>query len=110
MKAKILSFGRTLSLKRKAQIQTEIFVYIIAIVIVGLILIFGYNAVKDFGSKSEQVELLSFKKDMEGTFKTVASSYGEIQIKKLKLPVGFEELCFVNLNSRSLTEDDFAFN
>ncbi len=78
-----------------AQIQSQIFVYVIAIVVVSMILMFGYNAVKDFGQRAEEVALIQFEKDMTATFHTISSSYGKIEIKKVEVPGGFDTVCFV---------------
>lgn len=82
----------------RAQVQSQIFIYIIAIVVVGLILLFGYNAVRDFGERAGQVALIQFEQDMTSTFHTISTSYGKVEIKKVEVPGGFDTVCFVDLD------------
>lgn len=85
-------------MNRKAQVQTQIFVYVIAIVIVGLILVFGYNAIKKIGDRADEVSLIKFKSTIEGSFDSVRTSFGTVKLEKYEVPQGYEELCFVDLD------------
>ena len=38
---------------KKAEVASQIFVYIIALVVVGMVIVFGYKAIKNFGSRSK---------------------------------------------------------
>ena len=52
---------------KKAQIAGQIFVYIIAVVVVGFIVVYGYSAIKGFSERGEEVESISLRKDLENS-------------------------------------------
>jgi hypothetical protein len=81
---------------RKAQINSQILVYILAVVITAIILIYGYKAINDIRTSADTVELLTFKSDLRSAITTISSDYGSIKVKVFRMPAGFSELCFVN--------------
>jgi tRNA G18 (ribose-2'-O)-methylase SpoU len=89
---------------KKAQIQGQVFVYILTLVITGAILIFGYNAVKDIIERSEQVEMANFKTNIKSDFDTMASDYGSVKTKTYNVPSKINEVCFYQHGEGSLYE------
>ena len=81
---------------KKAQVQTQIFIYIVAIVVVGMILIFGFRAVKNLGGKAEEVAKIKFGTELQSKFKTVRADYGSIEKIKFLVPQGYREVCFIS--------------
>ncbi len=81
---------------KKGQIAGQIFIYIIAIVVVGFIIVYGYSAIKGFSEKGEQVEFITLKTDIENNFKSIVSDYGSIKRPNLDVPGKFEMICFVD--------------
>ncbi len=81
---------------KKAQIAGQIFIYIIAIVVVGLIIVFGYRSIKDFTAKGEQVEYITLKNSMENSFKSIVSDYGSIKRPDFDVPGKYTMVCFVD--------------
>jgi len=80
---------------KKAQIQGQVFIYILMIVIVSLILLYGYRAIKDFGTKSEQISLIESK----GMIKNAIdknTAYRRIRKVDVDLPTSFTHICFVS--------------
>ena len=47
---------------KRAQVASQIFVYIIAIVVVGLIVVYGYSAIKGFTQKEKAALIASLVK------------------------------------------------
>lgn len=96
---------------RKAEVASQIFVYIIALVVVGMVIVFGYKAVKSFASRSDEVALIKFKTEVENTFKQVSSNFNTIKVEDFDIPSGYDEICIVNLNAHQsisdFTEDEF---
>lgn len=81
---------------------SQIFIYIVAIVIVGVILIFGYGAIVKFKDNSEKVVLIKFQKDIETSIKSISNQYGTIKEKRFSLSNEFSEVCFLrNQNYRN---------
>jgi len=81
---------------RKAQINSQVLVYILAIVITAIILIYGYKAINDIRERANTIELITFKSDVRSAIGTISSDYGSTRAKVFKMPTGFSELCFVN--------------
>ena len=83
---------------RKAQIAGQIFIYIIAVVVVGLIMAYGYSAIKGFTQKGEQVEYITLKSSIENSVKGIVSDYGSISRPDIDVPGKYEYVCFVDKN------------
>lgn len=81
---------------RKAQIQTQVFVYLLSMIIVGLILLYGYNAVKGFREKQGQISLIELEKKMENSIRAMSSEYGSLKKEALQLPSAYDIICFVD--------------
>ncbi|MBU0461981.1 MAG: hypothetical protein KJ574_05325 [Nanoarchaeota archaeon] len=81
---------------RKAQMPGQIFIYILAIIIVGVIIAYGYTAIKDFSARGEQVAFISFKTDFENTVKTMVSDYGTIKRPEFSIPQKYKKVCVID--------------
>ena len=101
------------SRSKKAEVASQIFVYIIAMVVVSMVIIFGYKAIKNFASRSDEVALIKFKTDIETTFRQVGSNFNTIKITDFSVPSGYEELCILDLDRNpppDRTRGDFDYN
>jgi len=81
---------------KKSQVQ-QIFIYIVAIILFSLILVYGYNAVRGFRAKTDQVALLQLKNDISSSITKVSTDFGTIIKKELDVPFKYKEICFVDL-------------
>jgi len=88
---------------KKSQVQ-QIFIYIVAIILFSLILVYGYNAIKNFRSKTDQVALLQLKNDISSSITKVSTDFGTIIKKELDVPFKYKEICFVDLTKAALAE------
>lgn len=79
---------------KKAQ-TSEIFFFILAIVIIGLLLLFGVKYIMELGSKVNQIELVQFKTDLENYADEYRPVYGKWQKLTLNVPAGILKVCFV---------------
>jgi len=82
----------------KAQIQTQVFVYVLSLIIIGAVLLYGYSAISTMRDKGEEIDLISFKTDITREISKMSSDYGSANIITLKVPAGFEQICFIDLN------------
>ena len=98
---------------KRAQMPGQIFVYILAIVIVGVIIVYGYNAIKDFSDRGDQVAFVSFKTSFENTVKAMVSDYGTIKRPDFEVPPQYERVCVVDFSTAASgglcapTSDDY---
>jgi len=91
---------------RKAQMIGQIFVFVIAAIIFILILTYGYRAISNFLSRSEQVALIDFKSDLESSIEVIKRDFGSVRKLELRLPNRYTELCIVDVkNCEALQQD-----
>ena len=79
----------------KSQIYSQIFIYILTIILISFILFYGYNAVQNFIKRAEQVCLLKFKNDIINAVESISSDFGSVRKKELQLCTGYTQACFV---------------
>src|SRR3989344_9330257 len=77
---------------RKAEMQSQIFIYILAMVIGVGILLYGYNAIKGFKSQADDVLLLQFENGIRNDLKTI--SFESTKVKTYDLPSTVSQICF----------------
>lgn len=83
------------NLSRKSQISAQIFIYLIAIILFSFILIYGYNAVKGFRERSEQVAYIKFKTDLTSTVERVSPDYGTLKREEFFIGGEYSKVCLV---------------
>ncbi|PIN78936.1 hypothetical protein COV14_01535, partial [Candidatus Woesearchaeota archaeon CG10_big_fil_rev_8_21_14_0_10_33_12] len=71
---------------KKAQIQGQVFIYILTLIITGMILLYGYNAIKSISERAKQVELVKFKNDLKEDFETISFDYGSVKTMSYHVP------------------------
>lgn len=79
----------------RGQIAGQIFIYIVAIVVVGFIIVYGYSAVKSFRQRGEEVEYISLKTNIESSVKGIVSDYGSVRRPDFMVPSKYSSVCFV---------------
>lgn len=82
--------------RRNAQVAGQIFIYVIAVVVVGLIVAYGYSAIKGFGQRGEEVEYITLRTSIENSVKAITSDYGSIKRPDISIPGKYEMICFVD--------------
>lgn len=83
---------------KKAQIQTQIFVYVLATIIIGAILLYGYRSIFMMREKGEQIDLISFKSEVQEEIIKMSNDYGSSRIVKFRTPSSSQEICFIDLS------------
>jgi len=83
----------------KGQLVGQIVIYILAIVIFSLIIIYGYNAIKDFRQKADEVSFIKFKTEITSTVDSISTDYGTVKKETFSLPPEYKKVCFVDKNS-----------
>lgn len=78
---------------KKAQIQNA-FPMILGIIIVGMVLIFGYNSIFSVKEKAETVSYVQLKTTLENRIKEIKTDYGSISTLELDIPRSYSHVCF----------------
>jgi hypothetical protein len=86
------------STRKRAQVQSQIFIYMLAIIITALILIYGYNSFKKIKEQGEVTELINFQTNIKRSVDTLSYDYGSVKTKEFNVPGNFRKVCFVSLN------------
>ncbi|MBI2660165.1 hypothetical protein HYX07_03310 [Candidatus Woesearchaeota archaeon] len=90
----------------KGQLYGQIFIYILTIILISFILVYGYNAVQNFKKRAEQVSCLKFKNDLVNAIDGISPDFGSIKKKELQLCAGYSKACFVeSFNSPDMPSD-----
>jgi len=80
---------------KKSQVSVQVFVYVIAIILFSLILLYGYNAIRGFKEKSEQISYIKFKTDLISTVDRISSDYGTLKREVFFIGGEYTRVCFV---------------
>ena len=86
-------------MNKKGQTITQIFVFLIAIVVFVLVVVYGYSAITKFSSQAEKVALIDFKADLESSVEKIKRSYGTVEQVELTLPSKYKGLCIFDPNA-----------
>ena len=65
--------------------------------IFGLILIYGYRSINQFVGKSEQVELIDLRSQVEDAVHSISLDFGSVKRVEVRVPSRFRTLCLVDL-------------
>ncbi|MGV8150614.1 MAG: hypothetical protein ACP5NV_02700 [Candidatus Woesearchaeota archaeon] len=80
---------------KNAQIAGQIFIFIMAAIIIGVIILLGYNAISTTLLKGCQAEEITFKSKME-TLISKSSGYGSVAKEPIIAPCSYEYVCFID--------------
>jgi hypothetical protein len=80
---------------RKGQIAGEIFIYMMTAIVIGVIVLVGYWALKDVNKKKCAVEQINFKSRMESLIDRY-NTYGSMNKDVLTAPCNYDILCFAD--------------
>ncbi|MCF7861070.1 hypothetical protein K9M79_02405 [Candidatus Woesearchaeota archaeon] len=83
----------------QGQIQGQPLIYMLSVIIMALILIYGYNAVNELLEKQEFVSILKFETYIQSEFEKISRQYGSTKIINLNVPAGYNEICFIDLSA-----------
>ncbi|MBI4439389.1 hypothetical protein HY638_00285 [Candidatus Woesearchaeota archaeon] len=91
-------------MKKKAFLGSEIFTYIMLMLVVSLILILGYKSIGYLKDRSEEIakqEMINtMSADMKATF-----SYGSVRESYYDVPEKVSEVCFITWNQPAAMDD-----
>ncbi len=79
----------------------QLMLYILALFISGLILFYGYRAIKGIQCRAEEISLVRFEENLRAKIETLSSQYDSVRIEELDVPLGsclpaVEKVCFAD--------------
>ena len=83
---------------KKGQVQAQIFVYVLAMLVIGLVLLYGYKSIGTMQERAKQVDILGLKNEIMKSIEKVSNDYGTVRAPTLNVPEGYAELCFIDLD------------
>jgi hypothetical protein len=86
-------------LKKKGQLLSQVFVFMLAAVTLVMILLFGYKYIDSFMEQQEKVEMINFRDTLLDGVNSIRTRYGSIDKLTLQIPSRYGELCFVDSDS-----------
>lgn len=81
---------------KKAQIQGQIFIYILTVIIAGFIFTFGYNAIVGFTGQIQTSKMIDFEINLKNTINKISTEYQSLEKKKFVLPKDYTKVCFID--------------
>ena len=84
---------------KKSQIQSKIFIYMLAIMIGGMVLLFGYRVINEMNEKSDKVAFIRFTNKLNEDVESISYEPGSVKTEKYMLPANFGRICFVDLDN-----------
>ena len=82
-------------MRKKSQLYSQIFVYILTIILIAFILIYGYTAIQNFRKRAEQVACLKFKNNLINSIELISNEFGSVKRKDIELCGNYKKVCFV---------------
>ncbi len=87
---------RNLKKKTKGQVQAQALMYVLSVIIMASILIFGYNAYITLIETQEVVAMLQFEKQIESEITKIKGQYESTKYITLSIPGGHKEVCYID--------------
>lgn len=92
-------------MKKKGDVS-QIFVYITAVLIFGVVFLFGYQAINHFLEESDKVAFITFKTDMEKAVRTIKTDFDSAVVysaeRPLRVPSKYTNICFVDFTNHDI--------
>ncbi|MEK6892539.1 MAG: hypothetical protein AABX25_05110 [Nanoarchaeota archaeon] len=79
---------------RQSQLYGQIFIYILTILLISFILIYGYNAISNFKVRTEQIVSLKLSEELKNSVQSITPDFGSAVKKEIDIG-GASEICFV---------------
>lgn len=79
---------------KKSQLS-NIFVYLLTIIVVSFILIYGYTQIAKIREQGKKAAYIKFETEL-GSIVETSISYGNVRLEEVEVPAGYREVCFVS--------------
>lgn len=93
--------------KNKAQITSQVFMFILAAIVFGLIILYGYQAITKFMKTSSEIALADFQNEFIRETELIKRDYGSVSKIELTLPRKYTGICIADSDSTKIDVSDF---
>ena len=83
----------------KTKAQAQVFTYIAALIIAGLVVLLGYKGVTSLMEAGNKASFARMQETLKKEIHDTALSYGSMRTIRLELPSGSTGICFINRSS-----------
>ena len=95
----------------KAQLMSQPFYYIFVIIVVALVLLFGFNMIKNLLETQEKSTFIQFKFDLESAINNVYNANPGTKLTySFLLPKDASEVCFEKVSDGTRTRADSVYS
>ena len=91
---------------KKSQANSQIFVYVLGVIVILIILFVGYKLMSNILSSGKAANTENFKTEIKEDIEGIGNEYGSEVIQDYDLPRGYEKLCLVDLENVNLNNID----
>ncbi|MBW3012860.1 hypothetical protein KY325_01395 [Candidatus Woesearchaeota archaeon] len=95
-------------MKKRGQIEARIVIYVLAVFIAGVILIYGYTVIKGLVGTQEDILLLTFKEDLKAKVEEKSYEFRSSEKLTFTLPKQFTAVCYGDV--RRMANNQFLIN
>ena len=92
--------------KSKGQIPSQMFTYILTLIIIGLMLYLGVGWIGDLMSQQRNIVEVRLKTGLENEFSALETSYNKMEVHEFEVPNDVERVCFMDQNFATQTNVD----
>jgi hypothetical protein len=93
---------------KRAMAIGQVFIFIIAIITFGLIMIFGYKAIQGFIGKGETVQYIAFQQEVKKSINTISTDFGSVDTQTFRPPSKYQRACFVDFDYLATPDEETA--
>jgi outer membrane murein-binding lipoprotein Lpp len=80
--------------RKSAQIVGQIFIYVLAIIVMAAILLFGYRSIANFKEQASQVSTIQLQNELSSAIDSLSSDFGSVKKKSINLD-DYSTICLV---------------
>jgi len=94
-------------IQHKGQLISQVFIYMLLLVMIGLILVFGYKAINAIQGGASVVDELQFRTIISSDIEKFSTEYGSVEKKRVPVPTAYNAVCFVSTEAILNRQTDF---
>lgn len=81
-------------MNKKAMVQSQAIMYVLGMIIVASILLFGFKSINSFRKQGQEMQLIKFKDVVMTSVREISSEYNSVEPVSVMGVKGIQKLCF----------------